>query len=68
VRLSPFGTAAVVQPTVPAPDDSGAIGGMPIDRRDRSTRRKPAPEALRQPQTPHDQIRARTRAAAVGSR
>jgi hypothetical protein len=33
----------------------------------RSTRRKPAPAPVCPPQIPHDQTRARTRAAAVGS-
>jgi hypothetical protein len=43
--------------------DCEAIGGMEIGRGNRSTRRKPAPA----PQIPHDQTRARTRDAAVGS-
>jgi hypothetical protein len=47
--------------------DCGAIGGMKIGRGNRSTRRKPAPAPLCSPQIPHDQTRARTRAAAVGS-
>jgi hypothetical protein len=47
--------------------DCGAIGGMKIGRGNRSTRRKPAPAPLCPPQIPHDQTRARTRAAAVGS-
>jgi hypothetical protein len=34
--------------------DCGAIGGMKIGRRNRSTRRKPAPAPLCPPQTPHD--------------
>jgi hypothetical protein len=48
-------------------DDCGPIGGMKIDRGNRSTRRKLAPAPLCPPQIPHDQTRARTRAAAVGS-
>jgi hypothetical protein len=48
-------------------DDCGAIGGMKIGRGNRSTRRKPAPAPLCPPQNPHDQTRARTRAAAGGS-
>jgi hypothetical protein len=36
-------------------DDCGAIGGMKIGRRNRSTRRKPAPAPLSPPQIPHDQ-------------
>jgi hypothetical protein len=45
----------------------GEIGGMKIGRGNGSTRRKPAPAPLCPPQTPLDQTRARTRAAAVGS-
>jgi hypothetical protein len=41
-------------------DDCGAIGGMKIVRRNRSTRRKPAPAPFCPPQIPHDQTRART--------
>jgi hypothetical protein len=47
--------------------DCGAIGGMKIDRGNRSTRRKPTPVPLCSPQIPHDLTRARNRAAAVGS-
>jgi hypothetical protein len=47
--------------------DCGAIGGMKIGRRNRSTRRKPAPAPFCLPQIPLDQTRARTRAVAVGS-
>jgi hypothetical protein len=47
--------------------DCGAIGGMKIGRGNRSTRRKPAPAPLCLPQIPHDQIQARTQAAAVGT-
>jgi hypothetical protein len=48
--------------------DCGATGGMKIGMGNRSTRRKPAPAPLCPPQKiPHDQTRARTRAAAVGS-
>jgi hypothetical protein len=54
-------------PIVPAPRNynDGEIGGM-IDRRNRSTRRKPAPVPLCPPQNPHA-ARMRTRAAALGS-
>jgi hypothetical protein len=45
-----------------------AVGGISIGKGSRSTRRKPAPALLCPPQIPHDQTRARTRAAAVGSR
>jgi hypothetical protein len=47
--------------------DCGAIGGMKIDRGNRSTRTEPAPLPLCSPQIPHDQIRAQTQAATVGS-
>jgi hypothetical protein len=71
VRLSPLGTAAtsglLYKPQMIDEGDCGAIGGMKIGRGNRSTRRKPAPEPLYPPQIPHDQTRARTRAAAVGS-
>jgi hypothetical protein len=48
-------------------DDCESVDVMRIDRGNRSTRRKPAPALLCPPQIPHDQTRARTRAAAVGS-
>jgi hypothetical protein len=67
VRLSPLGTAATTgplyQPQMIDDVDCGAIGGMKIDRGNRSTRRKPAPAPLCPPQIPLDQ----TTAAAVGS-
>jgi hypothetical protein len=67
VGLSPLGTAAtsdlLYKPQMIDDGDCGAIGGMKIGRGNRSTRRKP----LCPPQIPHDQTRARTRAAAVGS-
>jgi hypothetical protein len=47
--------------------DYGAVGGMRIDRGNRSTRRKPAPVPLCPPQIPHDLTWDRTRAAAVRS-
>jgi hypothetical protein len=69
VRLSPLGTAAKTgllnQPRMI--DEYGAFGGMRIGRGNRSTRRKPARAPLCPPQIPHDQTRARTRVAAVGS-
>jgi hypothetical protein len=65
VRLSPLGTVAtsglLYQPQMIDDVDCGEIGGMKIGRG------KPAPAPLCPPQTPHDQTRARTRAAAVGS-
>jgi hypothetical protein len=65
--LGPLGTAATNRPIVPSPGDydDGEIGGM-IGRRNRSTRRKPAPVPLCPPQIPHA-ARKRTRASAVGS-
>jgi hypothetical protein len=53
VRLSPLCTYVTNWPIVPAPDD-GAVGGMRIGRRNRSTRRKPAAMPLCPPQNPHD--------------
>jgi hypothetical protein len=71
VRLSQLGTAATTgllyQPQMIDDGDCGEIGGMKIGRENRSTRRNSAPAPLCPPQIPHDQIRARTRAAAVGS-
>jgi hypothetical protein len=71
VRLSPLGTAATTgllyQPQMLDDGDCGVIGGMKFGRGNRSTRRTPAPAPLCPPQIPHDQTRARTRAAAVGS-
>jgi hypothetical protein len=68
VRLSPLGTAATAgllyQPQMLDDGDCGAIGGMKIGR---GNRNKPAPAPLCPPQIPHDQTRARTRAAVVGS-
>jgi hypothetical protein len=46
--------------------DCGAVGGMKIGRRNRSTRRKPAPVPLCPPQIPHNLTRIGTPAAAVG--
>jgi hypothetical protein len=69
-KLGPLGTSATEWPIVPAPGDydDGEFGGMKIGRGNRSTRRKPAPAPLCPPQIPLDQTRARTRAAAVGSK
>jgi hypothetical protein len=70
VGLSPVGTAAtsglLYKPQMIDEGDCGAIGGIKFGRGNRSTRRKPAPAPLCPPQIPHDQTRARTRAAAVG--
>jgi hypothetical protein len=69
VRLSPLGTTATTgllyQPQMMDDGDCGAIGGLKIGRGNRSTRRKPAPVPLCPKQIPHDQTRARTRAAAT---
>jgi hypothetical protein len=71
VGLSPVGTAAtsvlLYKPQMIDESDCGATGGMKIGRGNRSSRRKPAPAPLCPPQIPHDQTRALTRAAAVGS-
>jgi hypothetical protein len=71
VRLSPLGTQAtsglLYQPQMIDYGDCGAIHGMKFGRRNRSTRRKSAPMPLCPPQIPHDQTRARTWSAAVGS-
>jgi hypothetical protein len=53
-----LGTAAITgllyQPQMIDDGDWGEIGGMKIGRRNRSTRRKPAPASLCPPQIPHD--------------
>jgi hypothetical protein len=68
-KLGSLGTTATEWPIVPAPGDydDGEVGGMKIGRRNRSTRRKPAPAPFCPPQIPHDLTWARSRAAAVGS-
>jgi hypothetical protein len=58
VGLSPLGL--LYKPQMIGEGDCGAIGRMKIGRGNRSTRRKPAPVPLCQPQIPHDQTRART--------
>jgi hypothetical protein len=74
VGLSSLGTAATsdllysYKPQMIDEGDCGAIGGMKISRGNRSTRRKPALEPLCPQQIPHDETRARTREAAVGSK
>jgi hypothetical protein len=64
VRLSPLGTAATTAPLYQTQiiddGDYGAIGGMKIDRGNRSTWRKPAPVPHCPPQIPYDLTRART--------
>jgi hypothetical protein len=52
-------TSATYWPIVPAPGDceDGEFGGLKIGRGNRSTRRKPAPAPLCQPQIPLDQTR-----------
>jgi hypothetical protein len=49
-------------------DDCGAVGRMRIGRGNRSTRRKPAPVALRPQQIPHDLTQAQIRVAPVGNK
>jgi hypothetical protein len=71
VELCRLGTAAtsglLYKPKMIDEGDCGETGGMKIGRENRSTRRKPAPAPLCLPQIPHDQTRARTWAATVGS-
>jgi hypothetical protein len=66
-KLGPLGTSATEWSIVPAPGDydDGEFGGMQIGRGNRSTRRKPAPAPLCQPQIPLDQTWERTWAAAL---
>jgi hypothetical protein len=70
VQFGPFGTEATKRPIVPAPGDhdDGEFGAMIIGRGNRSTRRKPASSATLSITNPTCSVRARTRAAAVGSR
>jgi hypothetical protein len=56
------------QPQMIDDDEHGAVGGMRIGRRNRSTWRKATPAPLCPPQIPHNLTWARTWAAAVGSR
>jgi hypothetical protein len=58
--------SATIWPIVPAPDDDecGAVGGMNIDRGNRSTPRKPAAVSRCPPHTLYDLTWDRTRAAA----
>jgi hypothetical protein len=71
VRLEFPCTAAtsglLYQPQMIGEGDCGAIGGKKIGRGNRSTRRKSASVPLCPPQIPHDQTRARTPSAALGS-
>jgi hypothetical protein len=60
-------TGLLYQPQIIDVGDCGAICGMNIGREGRCTRREPAPMPLCPPQIPHDQTRARTRAATVES-
>jgi hypothetical protein len=57
--LGPLGTAATNRPIVPTPGDydDGEIGGMKINRGNRSIVRKLAPVLLCPPQIPHDLTR-----------
>jgi hypothetical protein len=47
------------QPRMIDDDECGAVGGMRLGRRNRSTRRKPAPVPHCPPQIPHDLTWAR---------
>jgi hypothetical protein len=71
MKLSPLGTAAATglsyQPQMTDVGDCGAIGKVKTGRGNQSTREKPASAPRFPPQIPHDQIRVRTRAPAVGS-
>jgi hypothetical protein len=49
-------TGLLYQPRVIGDGDCGEIGGMKIDRENRSTRRKPATASLCPPQIPHDYL------------
>jgi hypothetical protein len=66
-----LGTAATTgllyQPQMIGDGDCGEMGGMKIDRGNRSTRRKPAPAPLCLPKIPHHYTRVGPRAAAVAS-
>jgi hypothetical protein len=68
VRLGPLGTAAtsglLYQLQMIDEDDCGANDGMKVGRGNRSTQRKTSPVSVCPPQIPHDQTRARIRAAA----
>jgi hypothetical protein len=69
VRLSPLGTSAPNCPGVQAPDEDecGAVGGMRIGMGKPNYLKKTSLVSLCSPQIPHDLIRVRTRAAAVGN-
>jgi hypothetical protein len=64
-RLSPLGTSATIWPILQAPDGRWLVWSSRWNRRNRSTRRKPAPVPLCPPQIPRDLAWARTRSAAV---
>jgi hypothetical protein len=72
VRLSPIGMSAtnwsIVYQSRMTYDESGAVSGMRIGRRNQSPRRKPAPMPLFPPKIPHYLTWARTLAAVVGNR
>jgi hypothetical protein len=71
LRLSPLGTlttTGLLYQLRVIDDECEAVGGMRIGRRNRNTRRKPAPVPLCPPQIPHYLTWSGTRAAAVVSR
>jgi hypothetical protein len=67
LTITEANTGLLHQPRMIDDDECRAIGGM-LGRGNQSTRRKPAPVPLCLPQIPHDLTRARTRAAAMGTR
>jgi hypothetical protein len=60
-------TGLLYQPPIMMDGECGAVGGM-LASGNRSTRRKPVAVLLCPTQIPRDLTRARTQAAAVGSR
>jgi hypothetical protein len=72
VRLRPLGIAATTgllcRPQMIDEGDFGANGGMKIGMGNQNTRKKTCLAPLCPPEVESDQNRARTRAAAVGSR
>jgi hypothetical protein len=68
-QLDPLGTAVTDWPIVPAPGeyDDGEFSAMKIGRRNRNSRRKPAPAPRCPPEIPRAQTRDQTRGAAMGS-
>jgi hypothetical protein len=63
VQLGPPGTSATNWPIVHVACDyeDGEFGGMMIGRGNQSTRRKPAPVPLCQPQIPHNMVKVKVK-------